>query len=106
MTTRGLEQSESETDDARAKVHARGLLDGYKAATLDRPEFLDMRALLQAAWEITSTQQTTLLPAHQDEYFVGWVRGYVRCVNEAQDMLDTWEDEGGALTSSWLDVEA
>ena len=99
MTARQQKLSEEEAD-ARAKLYARSLLDGYNAAESHAPEFLGMRALLQIAWEISWSQQNAPLPAQRDAYFVGWVRGYLRRVNETQNVLDTWEDEGGALAGA------
>jgi hypothetical protein len=106
MTARQQQRREAETAHALDKTDTKGLMDGYTAASVHAPEFLSMRALMQAAREISYARQDTLSPAQQDEYFVGWVRGYVRRTNEAQDLLDTWEDEGGALTGSWHEAEA
>ena len=105
MTARQQKLPEAETD-ALAKLYARSLLDGYNVAESHAPEFLGVRALLQVAWEISWSHQNTLRPAQRDEYFVGWVRGYLRRANETQDVPDTWEDEGGALAGSWLDADA
>lgn len=101
ITMTGRQQMLSEEEaDARAKLYARSLLDGHNAAESHAPEFLDIRALLQLAWEISWSQQNTPLPVQRDEYFVGWVQGYLRRANETQDVPDTWEDEGGALAGA------
>jgi hypothetical protein len=117
MTARQDEQSRSETvwlgtARALAKMHAKGLIDGHLAAAVHAPEFLSVRALIQAAWEVSYAQQDTLhtpQPAQQDEYFVGWVQGYVRRADEArdetQDVPDTWEDDGGAVAGSRSDAQ-
>ncbi len=105
MTARQQQRLEAETADAFDKTHTEGLMDGYKTASLHAPEFLGMHALIQAAWEVSSAQQDTLSPTQRDEYFVGWVRGYVRRAQEIQDVPDTWEDEGGALAGSWREAE-
>jgi hypothetical protein len=91
-----------------AMMHAKGMMDGRIAASAHAPEFLSTCAVLQAAWEVSCTQQELLHPAQQDEYFVGWVQGYGQRADEASDetpdMLDTWEDDGGASAVPWFDV--
>lgn len=93
---------------ACAMMHAKGIVDGQIAASMHAPEFLGIPALLQSAWVASHAQQDRLYPAQQDEYFVGWVQGYVRrseeIFDETLDVPDTWEDEGGALAVSWLDA--
>jgi hypothetical protein len=68
-----------------AMMHAKGMLDGRIAASAHSPEFLSIPDLLQAAWEVSSIQREVLYPAQQDEYFVGWVQGYVRRSDETFD---------------------
>ena len=89
-------------------MHAKGMMDGHIAASAHAPRFLSIRAVLQAAWGASDMPQKVLHPAEQDEYFVGWVQGYRQRVDEVsdetQDMLDTWEDEGGASAVPWFDV--
>lgn len=95
-----------------AMMHAKGIVDGRIAASAHAPEFLSTRALLQEAWEVSCTQQELLHPAQQDEYFVGWVQGYgqrvdevtIEVTNETADLLDTWEDDGGAAAVPWFDA--
>lgn len=91
-----------------AMMHAKGMMDGRIAASAHSPEFLSIRALLQAAWEASGTLQKLLHPAQQDEYFVGWVQGYRQRADEVSDetldMLDTWEDDGGASAIPWFDA--
>lgn len=97
---------------ACAMMHAKGMVDGRIAASAHAPEFLSIRALLQEAWEVSCTQQELLHPAQQDEYFVGWVQGYGRRADETSDetsdetldMLDMWEDDGGAPAVPWFDA--
>jgi hypothetical protein len=97
---------------ACAMMHAKGMVDGRIAASAHAPEFLSIRALLQEAWEVSCTQQELLRPAQQDEYFVGWVQGYGRRADETSDetsdetldMLDMWEDDGGAPAVPWFDA--
>ncbi|HEU5348911.1 MAG TPA: hypothetical protein VFU63_09910 [Ktedonobacterales bacterium] len=91
-----------------AMIHAKGMMDGRIAASAHAPGFLSIRAVLQAAWEASCTQQELLRPAHLDEYFVGWVQGYGQHADEISDetldMLDTWEDDGGASAVQWFDA--
>ena len=93
---------------ACAMMNAKGMMDGRIAASSHAPEFLSTRALLQAAWEVSCTQQELLHPAQQDEYFVGWVQGYGQRVDETSDEpldnLGTWEDDGGAPAVPWFDA--
>lgn len=89
-------------------MHAKGMMDGHIAASAHAPGFLSIRAVLQAAWEASDMLQKLLHPAEQDEYFVGWVQGYGQRADEVsdetRDMLDTWEDDGGASAAPWFDV--
>lgn len=91
-----------------AMMHAKGMMDGRIAASAHAPEFLSTCAVLQEAWKASDTPQKLLHPAQQDEYFVGWVQGYGQRADEAPDetpdMLDTWEDDGGASAVPWFDV--
>lgn len=91
-----------------AMMHAKGMMDGRIAASAHAPEFLSIHTLLQAAWEASGTLQKLLHPAQQDEYFVGWVQGYRQRADEASDetpdMLDRWEDDGGASTVPKFDA--
>jgi len=91
-----------------AMIHAKGIIDGRIAASAHAPGFLSIRAVLQAAWEASCAQQELLHPVHLDEYFVGWVQGYGQRADEVpdetSDMLDTWEDDGGASAVPWFDV--
>lgn len=89
-------------------MHGKGMMDGRTAASAHAPRFLSIRAVLQAAWEASGALQKLIHPAQQDEYFVGWVQGYGQCADEVSDktpdMLDTWEDDGGASAVPWFDV--
>ena len=95
-----------------AMMHAKGMMDGRIAASAHAPEFLSTCAVLQEAWKASDTPQKLLHPAQQDEYFVGWVQGYGRRADETSyetsyetlDMLDRWEDDGGASAVPWFDV--
>jgi len=93
-------------------MHAKGMMDGHIAASAHAPGFLSIRAVLQAAWEASDMLQKLLHPAQQDEYFVGWVQGYGQRMDETfdeahdevPDMVDTWEDDGGASAVPSFDV--
>ena len=91
-----------------AMMHAKGVIDGRIAASAHAPGFLSSRAVLQTAWDASCAQQELLHPVHLDEYFVGWVQGYGQRADETSDetpdMLDTWEDDGGAAAVPWFDV--
>ena len=114
MTTRQDQQVEAiwlgttHASHVCAMMHAKGIIDGRIAASAHALRFLSNRAVLQAAWDASCTQQELPHPVHLDEYFVGWVQGYGQRADEVSDetpdMLDTWEDDGGASAVPWFDV--
>lgn len=110
MTTRLDKRPEAVwlgTTHAFDMMHA-GMVDGHIAASAHAPNFLSVRAMMQAAWKVSCTLRMPLQSAQQGEYFVGWVQGYTRRTGETSDetsnVPDTWEDEGGALAIPWFDA--
>lgn len=74
----------SRADATCARAHARGVANGSAAAAADSPDFLNYQLLLAWAWEASCERPDVQPLAEQEEYFVGWVHGYVQRADEME----------------------
>jgi hypothetical protein len=86
---------------ALAHAYAQGMASGNMAASADNPAFLGNQDMISAAWEVSCGQSCGQAPAEQEEYFVGWVHGYVVRAEQIEGPPALWEDavEGDDLSS-------
>lgn len=77
---------------AVAWAYAQGMACGNSAASVDTPTFLGNRAMISAAWEMSCGQLRGQSLAEQEEYFVGWVHGYVVRAEQIEGAPARWED--------------
>lgn len=82
------------SDSTLVQVYACGVADGNAAAAADSPRFLGYQLLLGTAWETACDWLDGQPLAEQEEYFVVWVHGYIRRVDELEDAPDIWEAAG------------
>jgi hypothetical protein len=80
-----------------ARIHAHGVADGCAAAVADSPDYLSCAVMLDTAWEVSCERPDVLPLAEQEEYFVGWVHGYVQRADLIEGTAntlepDTWAD--------------
>ena len=75
-----------------ARAFAQGMASGSTAASADNPAFLGNQAMISAAWEVSCGQSCGQALAEQEEYFVGWVHGYVVRAEQIEGPPTLWED--------------
>ena len=83
-------------DVTLARVRAHGVANGSAAAADDSPDFLSYQLLLTRAWETSCERLDVQSLAEQEEYFIGWVHGYVGRADEMECAPDTWEEQEAA----------
>jgi hypothetical protein len=91
-----------------ARIHVHGVADGCAAAAADSPDFLSCAVMLDTAWEVSCERPDVQPLAEQEEYFVGWVHGYVQRADEIEGAADpfdpdTWADAREVRPTPWLE---
>jgi hypothetical protein len=96
------------SDDLTEMRYVQGMAAGRTAAAADAPDFTGNDDVLQMAWDVSGATATGFQLAEQEDYCVGWARGYTRCAGEIEGeainaeeierVPDTWEDDGGRVT--------
>lgn len=101
MADTHVEKAFGDLLSALAWAYAQGMASGSMTASVDNPTFLGNRAMISAAWEMSCGQVCEQSLAEQEEYFVGWVHGYVVRAEQIEGAPALWEDavEGDDLSS-------
>jgi hypothetical protein len=92
MADKHVEMAFADPPSALAWAYAQGMASGNGAATIDNPAFLSDQTMISAAWEMSCGQLCGQSLAEQEEYFVGWVHGYVVRAEQIEGVPARWED--------------